>query len=96
MPQRFYVTQQAGGGDRHVYATLTRFLPPAVERHFEQVGPLAAEPASPSVLPGLGSRPPRHRRALARRLDLKRFRAQSASIFDALTTCAQRASSALL
>ena len=57
VPQRFYVSQQAGGGDRHVYATLTRFIPPAVERHFEAVGPLAAEPVSPSVLPGLGSAP---------------------------------------
>jgi DNA helicase-2/ATP-dependent DNA helicase PcrA len=54
VPQRFYVSQQPGGGDRHVYATLTRFIPPAVEQHFEAVGPLAAEPASPSAVAGLG------------------------------------------
>ena len=30
VPQRFYVTQQHGMGDRHVYAARTRFMPPAV------------------------------------------------------------------
>ncbi len=41
-PQRFYVTQQAGGGDRHVYAQRTRFIPAAMLDSFEQaVWPVA-------------------------------------------------------
>jgi DNA helicase-2/ATP-dependent DNA helicase PcrA len=35
VPQRFYVHQQAPDGDRHVYATRTRFIPPALEPHFQ-------------------------------------------------------------
>ena len=43
VPQRFYVTQQAALGDRHVYASRTRFIPAAILPHFEQVSwPLAA------------------------------------------------------
>ena len=30
VPQRFYVTQQQGYGDRHVYAGRTRFIPPGM------------------------------------------------------------------
>ena len=30
VPQRFYVTQQAERGDRHLYGSLTRFIPPAL------------------------------------------------------------------
>jgi DNA helicase-2/ATP-dependent DNA helicase PcrA len=37
LPQRFYVTQQAGGGDRHVYANRTRFIPGTVEDRFKRV-----------------------------------------------------------
>jgi DNA helicase II / ATP-dependent DNA helicase PcrA len=37
VPQRFYVTQQASLGSRHVYASLTRFIPPGVEGHFERL-----------------------------------------------------------
>jgi DNA helicase-2/ATP-dependent DNA helicase PcrA len=37
VPQRFYVTQQASLGSRHVYASLTRFIPPQVAGHFEPV-----------------------------------------------------------
>ena len=37
VPQRFYVAQQSGLGDRHVYANRTRFIPNALSRHFEQV-----------------------------------------------------------
>ena len=40
VPQRFYVTQQAAFGDRHVYGALTRFIPPEVARGFEGVGPV--------------------------------------------------------
>ncbi|HTT10447.1 MAG TPA: ATP-dependent helicase [Burkholderiaceae bacterium] len=34
-PQRFYIRQQAAEGDRHVYATRTRFIPQALDRFFE-------------------------------------------------------------
>jgi DNA helicase-2/ATP-dependent DNA helicase PcrA len=37
VPQRFYVTQQAGLGDRHVYGSRTRFIPSSLLPHFEQV-----------------------------------------------------------
>ena len=36
LPHRFYVRQQAGLGDRHVYAVQSRFLTPDVSAHFEQ------------------------------------------------------------
>ena len=35
VPQRFYVRQQGGGGDRHVYASRTRFLPDSLAPHFD-------------------------------------------------------------
>jgi DNA helicase-2/ATP-dependent DNA helicase PcrA len=44
VPQRFYVTQQAGGGDRHVYAGRTRFISDAMAASFEQVTWPAALP----------------------------------------------------
>jgi DNA helicase-2/ATP-dependent DNA helicase PcrA len=37
VPQRFYVTQQAGGGDKHLYAGRTRFISEAMAPHFEHV-----------------------------------------------------------
>jgi DNA helicase-2/ATP-dependent DNA helicase PcrA len=37
VPQRFYVTQQIGMGDRHVYAGRTRFIPNRLLGHFEQI-----------------------------------------------------------
>jgi DNA helicase-2/ATP-dependent DNA helicase PcrA len=39
VPQRFYVTQQAGGGagDRHMYAARTRFITEAIAAHFDHV-----------------------------------------------------------
>ena len=37
VPQRFYVTQQTGMGDRHVYAGRTRFIPNRLLGHFEQI-----------------------------------------------------------
>ncbi|HEX6721004.1 MAG TPA: 3'-5' exonuclease, partial [Burkholderiaceae bacterium] len=54
VPQRFYVSQQSGGGDRHVYASLTRFITPKAAQAFDAVGPLrppADEPvgADPGV-----------------------------------------------
>jgi DNA helicase II / ATP-dependent DNA helicase PcrA len=36
VPQRFYVHQQSRGGDRHLYASRTRFVPDALLRLFEQ------------------------------------------------------------
>jgi len=42
VPQRFYVHQQAGGGDRHVYGSRTRFIPPKFAALFEsRAWPLA-------------------------------------------------------
>ncbi len=37
VPQRFYVTQQMGMGDRHVYAGRTRFIPNRLLSHFEEI-----------------------------------------------------------
>ncbi len=37
VPHRFYVTQQAGGGDRHVYAGRSRFITEAMAEQFERV-----------------------------------------------------------
>jgi DNA helicase-2/ATP-dependent DNA helicase PcrA len=43
VPQRFYVSQQAGLGDRHVYGSRTRFIPNSLLPRFEQVSwPMAA------------------------------------------------------
>lgn len=47
VPQRFYVSQQAGGGDRHVYAGRTRFIGEAMAARFEHVTWPEAGPASP-------------------------------------------------
>jgi DNA helicase-2/ATP-dependent DNA helicase PcrA len=44
VPQRFYITQQGGMGDRHVYGSLTRFIPPEVATAFEQIGPRRTAP----------------------------------------------------
>jgi DNA helicase-2/ATP-dependent DNA helicase PcrA len=43
VPQRFYVTQQRAFGDRHLYASLSRFIPPEVASLFERVGPAPLE-----------------------------------------------------
>lgn len=52
VPQRFYVSQQAGGGDRHVYAGRTRFIGEAMASRFEQVvWPEAAASAEKSTPP---------------------------------------------
>lgn len=37
VPQRFYLSQQSAMGDRHVYASRTRFIPNALLCHFDQV-----------------------------------------------------------
>ncbi|MEJ2623593.1 MAG: ATP-dependent helicase [Pseudolabrys sp.] len=45
VPQRFYVHNQRGGGNRHVYAQRTRFIPPALLKHFERTNWPRAKPA---------------------------------------------------
>ena len=46
VPQRFHVSQQPGHGDRHVYASRTRFIPNRILESFEQTSwpPPAAAP----------------------------------------------------
>ena len=39
VPQRFYVTQQAAYGDRHVYGSISRFLPEAIRDRFVHLTP---------------------------------------------------------
>jgi DNA helicase-2/ATP-dependent DNA helicase PcrA len=39
VPQRFYVTQQRSFGDKHLYGSLSRFIPPEVALCFERTGP---------------------------------------------------------
>ncbi|QEI06926.1 ATP-dependent helicase [Pigmentiphaga aceris] len=57
VPQRFYVHNQTGRGDRHVYASRTRFIPDAVAKLFDAYPkrPPPGEPilgaVPPSVLP---------------------------------------------
>ncbi len=51
LPQRFYTAGQATGGDRHVYANRTRFIPNRLLKHFDdrvwpQVAPLTAAVAA--------------------------------------------------
>ena len=45
VPQRFYVHQQSAFGDRHVYASLTRFIPPDTAACFDTVVPSPDEDA---------------------------------------------------
>ncbi len=45
VPQRFYVTEQAAWGDRHVYGAISRFIPADMRDLFDQVTATAA--ASP-------------------------------------------------
>jgi len=53
VPQRFYVHQQAAGGDRHVYGSRTRFIPPRVAALFEsRTWPQARGQEAPVAAPG--------------------------------------------
>ena len=54
VPQRFFVHQQRGLGDRHVYAQRTRFIPPGILKLFEVRAwpPAAATAASAKPAPG--------------------------------------------
>ena len=50
VPQRFYVHQQGSRGDRHVYASRTRFIPEALAARFERGSwPVAADEAATGV-----------------------------------------------
>ena len=51
VPQRFYVTQQAVRGDRHLYAGRTRFISAAEARGFEQLTWPPAPERAPAVPP---------------------------------------------
>ena len=46
VPQRFYVTQQSAFGDRHVYGSISRFLPQALHGCSSTSGPPAASAPS--------------------------------------------------
>ena len=59
VPQRFYVTQQGKGGDRHVYASRTRFIPDALLDRFEC-----------TAWPRMEAREPAPDRAASRGVDL--------------------------
>jgi DNA helicase II / ATP-dependent DNA helicase PcrA len=52
VPHRFYVTQQAGGGDRHVYAARSRFVTDAMAEQFERVTWPTAGGDGAGVAPG--------------------------------------------
>ncbi|MBE0704867.1 MAG: ATP-dependent helicase [Afipia sp.] len=52
MPQRFYVNGQSARGDRHVYASRTRFIPDHILDRFEQISW-----PPPSAAPGRAPQP---------------------------------------
>ena len=54
-PQRFFVTEQARHGDRHIYASLSRFITDKAGAHFERVS--AQRPPGAEGAPGLAARP---------------------------------------
>ncbi|MGV8832774.1 MAG: ATP-dependent helicase [Devosia sp.] len=56
VPQRFFVTQQAKHGDRHLYAQRTRFVPRAMVGLFEDI---LWPPVSPAHIEGLSPAPVR-------------------------------------
>jgi len=43
LPNRFFIKQQAQMGDRHVYAARSRFITPAMLKHFEETTWLSAD-----------------------------------------------------
>jgi DNA helicase-2/ATP-dependent DNA helicase PcrA len=52
VPQRFYVHQQGAGGDRHVYASRTRFIPDSIAGEFARSSwPSAANEATSGARP---------------------------------------------
>ncbi|HEY3635059.1 MAG TPA: ATP-dependent helicase, partial [Caldimonas sp.] len=55
VPQRFYVTQQSAFGDRHVYGSISRFLPRTLHDLFEHVDPACAVERRPAAAPAAAS-----------------------------------------
>jgi DNA helicase-2/ATP-dependent DNA helicase PcrA len=53
VPQRFYVTQQASTASRHVYGSLSRFIPPHVAALFERLQRDADTPCADVVAPAV-------------------------------------------
>ena len=53
VPQRFFTHGQNAHGDRHVYASRTRFIPGTLLKHFEAA-------SWPVVAPGSDARGPAH------------------------------------
>jgi DNA helicase-2/ATP-dependent DNA helicase PcrA len=54
VPQRFYVSQQASCGDRHVYGSLTRFMPSQLATSlFEGIGPKRPDDITAHGIPDL-------------------------------------------
>jgi DNA helicase-2/ATP-dependent DNA helicase PcrA len=56
VPQRFFVTQQAKHGDRHIYAQRTRFIPRAMTALFEDI---FWPPVTPASISGISPQPAR-------------------------------------
>jgi DNA helicase-2/ATP-dependent DNA helicase PcrA len=55
-PQRFFTHQQARNGDRHVYASRSRFIPSSLLQHFEaRAWPLSQGADSRAKMPALGA-----------------------------------------
>jgi len=55
VPQRFYVSQQSAFGDRHVYGSISRFLPQSLHALFEQVDPGCGVERRPADAPAAAS-----------------------------------------
>ena len=55
VPQRFYVQQQARGGDRHLFASRSRFIPSALLARFEQATWPVRRATTSSVRPDAAS-----------------------------------------
>ncbi|CAN5695401.1 ATP-dependent helicase [soil metagenome] len=51
VPRRFYLTQQTGRGDRHVYGSLTRFIPEPIAHLFECMAPISPSHVDQPVVP---------------------------------------------
>jgi DNA helicase-2/ATP-dependent DNA helicase PcrA len=59
LPQRFYVTQQATHGDRHVYAARSRFIPGALTSWFDvDAWPVGASATTEVIAPARDPAPP--------------------------------------
>ncbi|MEP7295008.1 MAG: ATP-dependent helicase [Burkholderiales bacterium] len=55
VPQRFYVTQQTEYGDRHLYGSLSRFIPAGLASCFETAGLVATDTWGDLQMPMLSS-----------------------------------------